>query len=314
MLFNRVAAVAVALVLVSACDETPLDPAPSDVAPAFARGGVPGSGIMVSGSGHLVDTRLGGDGFRNFSFTARSDGGQFQIVNRSFDANIHGTVDCVSVNGNRAWFAGTVTESNYPDIPVGAVRAYYVVDNGEGAGDPPDEIAHGVTLVTITAQVWCNAQPQRVLMPIEQGNIQVSQGGGTVAFTDIVTFPTDLYVFVPCAADGAGEVVHLSGDLHYQYHVTINDNHVSGRDATHPQGLSGEGLTTGDQYQGTGITESTYGGSLVNGQYSTTYINNFRIIGQGPGNNLLMHSTVHMTVNANGEITAYADNYTSDCR
>ena len=269
---------------------------------------------MVSGSGHFVDTRQGGDGFRNFSFTASSDGGQFQIVNRSFDARIHGSVDCVSMSGNRAWFAGTVTQSNYPDIPVGAVRAYYVVDNGEGEGSPPDEIAHGVTLVSITAEVWCRAQPQRALLPIEEGNIQVADAAATTASTEIVTVPVDMYVFVPCAADGAGEVVHLSGELNSMYHVTYAGNHVTVRDATHPQRLSGEGLTTGDQYQGTGITQSMYTGSFVNGQFSNTYINNFRIIGQGPDNNLLMHATYHVTVNANGELTAYVDNYASDCR
>jgi len=52
----------------------------------------------------------------------------------------------------------------------------------------------------------------------------------------------------------------------------------------------------------------------VNGQYEETFINNFRIIGQGNGNNLLMHETFHVTVNANGALTVLIDKIESDCK
>ena len=48
--------------------------------------------------------------------------------------------------------------------------------------------------------------------------------------------------------------------------------------------------------------------------YESTYINNFRIVGQGNGNNFLVHETYHVTVNANGEATAYVDNFRVECR
>jgi len=81
-----------------------------------------------------------------------------------------------------------------------------------------------------------------------------------------------------------------------------------------PKDLSGEGLSSGDKYQGTGVTQETYhvrGDSLPS---THTYINNFRFIGQGPGNNYLVHETWHMTINANGEVTAYVDNYSVECK
>ncbi len=78
--------------------------------------------------------------------------------------------------------------------------------------------------------------------------------------------------------------------------------------------MSGTGLTTDDKYQGTGVTQQNFGGSFVNGQYSSTYVNNFRIIGQGRGNNFLVHQTVHFTLNANGELTADVNNYRSECK
>jgi hypothetical protein len=48
--------------------------------------------------------------------------------------------------------------------------------------------------------------------------------------------------------------------------------------------------------------------------YTFTYINNFRMIGQGPGNNFLVHTTNHVTINANGEATATVDNTSTECK
>ena len=54
--------------------------------------------------------------------------------------------------------------------------------------------------------------------------------------------------------------------------------------------------------------------SLQNGQATLTFVNNFRIIGQGSGNNFLVHETLHITVNADGTITVFHDNFSIDCR
>jgi hypothetical protein len=43
-------------------------------------------------------------------------------------------------------------------------------------------------------------------------------------------------------------------------------------------------------------------------------VNNFRIIGQGKGNNFLVHENLHLTINANGVATAVHDNFSIDCR
>jgi hypothetical protein len=45
-----------------------------------------------------------------------------------------------------------------------------------------------------------------------------------------------------------------------------------------------------------------------------TFVNNFRIIGQGPGNNFLVHETMHITLNAAGFLTVFHDNITVDCK
>lgn len=127
--------------------------------------------------------------------------------------------------------------------------------------------------------------------------------------TDII-----LTVFVSCAAGGAGEVVDLSGSLHTLISDTVNGNNVSGYFHFQPQGVSGTGETTGDKYQATGVTQQSFKTSLQNGQANLTFVNNFRIIGQGPGNNFLVHETSHFTINADGTTTVTHDNFTIDCK
>jgi len=125
----------------------------------------------------------------------------------------------------------------------------------------------------------------------------------------------NLTVFVPCAAGGAGELVDLSGPLHTLITFTINGNNVSGTAHFQPQGLSGTGETTGDKYQATGVTKDTsFKLSLQNGQANQTFVNNFRIIGSGAGNNFLVHEEAHITFNANGTVTVFHDNLSIECK
>ena len=124
----------------------------------------------------------------------------------------------------------------------------------------------------------------------------------------------NLQVFVPCALGGTGEVVDLAGPLHTLMTFTINGNNVSGGFHFQPQGITGTGETSGDKYQATGETQQSFSASLQNGQTSLTFVNNFRIIGQGPGNNYLVHETFHFTINADGTTTVTHDNFSVDCK
>ena len=133
-------------------------------------------------------------------------------------------------------------------------------------------------------------------------------------FTTSMKFPANITVFIPCALGGAGETVVVSGNLHSLFHSTINGNNFKIKIHNQPQGVSGLGLTSGDKYQGAGVTQETFGGSFVNGQFSDTFVNSFRVIGQGPGNNFLEHQTFHITFNANGDLTAFVDNFSAACK
>jgi hypothetical protein len=125
------------------------------------------------------------------------------------------------------------------------------------------------------------------------------------------SIPFSLIAFVPCANGGAGEAVLVEGNLHVLITETVNDNNASFKVHFQPQGAEGIGLTTGDTYRATGETQEhvSLGPSLAD-----TFVNNFKIIGQGPDNNLLVHQTIHLTINANGELTAEVLNESIECR
>ncbi len=120
-------------------------------------------------------------------------------------------------------------------------------------------------------------------------------------------------MFVPCANGGAGEVIDVSGPLHVLQSLTISSS-GNFSDVFHfqPQGISGVGLTTGAKYQATRITQ--FKDHFNNLPFSSSFINNFYMIGQGPGNNFKVHETFHFTVNANGDLTAFVDNFFVTCK
>jgi hypothetical protein len=131
-------------------------------------------------------------------------------------------------------------------------------------------------------------------------------------FTSNEKQPVDEIIFVPCANNGAGEIVKLTGTIHILIHTTVNGNNFNTKYHFQPQGISGVGQTTGIKYHGSGVTQDEIKGSLKNEKYMDTYINNFKIVGDGV--NYKIHNNMHITVNANGETTASVDNFSSDCK
>jgi hypothetical protein len=122
-----------------------------------------------------------------------------------------------------------------------------------------------------------------------------------------------LEFFVPCAADGIGETVQVSGTLHLTISFTVNGNNAMLHNHSQPE-LSGTGLTTGTRYHTTDIIQESFKSALDKGQANLTFVNNFHLIGQGPGSNLSMHETLHETLNGNGTVTVYHDNFSIDCK
>lgn len=139
--------------------------------------------------------------------------------------------------------------------------------------------------------------------------------GNTRANAEMITnasFPFSLTVFVPCAAGGAGEVVELTGQLHDMFSVTGNSSgafHTEVHD--NPQGVSGRGQTTGDLYHATGMTRFNITSDIP---LDLVYVDNFKIVGQGRGNNFEVHDNFHIKVASDGQVTAFHDNFRTECK
>jgi len=145
-----------------------------------------GTGLSVTGSGHVIRDLGAGPELTTFSYGAvrRVDGnttGQFQFDFRAINVVVHGTVTCVTSAGTVAWIGGVIDwlRSDDPaDLElIGTDIWWRVTDNGEGAGDAADattSLLFTIPGVPITAASWCADQPTRgVERPINHGNIQV---------------------------------------------------------------------------------------------------------------------------------------------
>ena len=110
----------------------------------------------------------------------------------------------------------------------------------------------------------------------------------------------------------AGEKVALAGQLLIRSHEVVSDDGVTRLwTQWRPLGVVGVGLTSGRTYRGTG---GTFEGLVESDGSVYSVVNNFRILGQGPGNNMTMHMVVKQAYNANGELTATVNFSDQNCR
>ncbi len=134
------------------------------------------------------------------------------------------------------------------------------------------------------------------------------------AATTSTKVPFNFSVFVPCAAGGAGEQINGTGTLHIVLGTTIDKaGGIHLKFHFQPQDLKSVGQTTGDVYQGNGITRGNLNINAGGLPITDNFVNNFRQIGPGPGNNYQVHVTSQITVNENGVLTAAVTNVSITC-
>jgi hypothetical protein len=138
-------------------------------------------------------------------------------------------------------------------------------------------------------------------------------GAPDPAGAELTPLPQGFSQWVGCAADGAGEVVTLSGALR----VATRTEELGGggwlaTSTFNPRGVVGTGGVTGDTYRGVGHTGSTTV-STTSGQ-RITQTNSFLLVAPGPDNNLVAHTTWHLTVLADGTVVGEVTNVTLECR
>jgi len=172
----------------------------------------------------------------------------------------------------------------------------------------------GFTTVVVALSAFGCGDTARAPTGPELSPVAVVSATSATTTNDNVRVPITLFVFVPCADGGAGELIQLEGDLHVLFHTTISSSgNLDSKFHFQPMGISGVGLTTGAKYQGTGVTQDEFSSE---GPFPITEssVNNFRMIGQGPGNNFAVHENTHITFNANGQVTVVVDNLKTECK
>jgi len=115
-------------------------------------------------------------------------------------------------------------------------------------------------------------------------------------------FPLSAFAFVPCALGGQGEEVLVSGTAHIvvvtttdaqgQTHVIVTANY---------QGLHGTGLTSGDRYVGVAAENQIFNFEPL-APWIVTVTQTVQFVGQGPDNNFIVKSFLHLTVDATGKV------------
>jgi hypothetical protein len=86
------------------------------------------------------------------------------------NGGFHAQVDCLYIQGNKAWVSGIITSGTYN---VGSRVLTEVVDNGTSAKDPPDTISYSYAPYALT--VNCKTfHPNLIQVAVPKGQVKVS--------------------------------------------------------------------------------------------------------------------------------------------
>lgn len=189
MFFKHSGALAIASLALVACDRTPMMPDPSRiVTPPAASFDREASDVMEGATGHyeFVGINTGNDFKYSLSAIRHADGtisGEVEertTFNETGDLvrDMHGTVTCLTIVGNTAFVAGIVDRvvsyaPGQENLVPGAGFRLVVVDNGNGAKDPPDLGSNARFGLPATSAAFCEHPVPFNLEPIEHGNIEI---------------------------------------------------------------------------------------------------------------------------------------------
>jgi hypothetical protein len=138
------------------------------------------------------------------------------------------------------------------------------------------------------------------------------QSSTAEAYNSEELLPYDQTLFIPCANDGAGEEVALAGSLKIMQHIVYNDRGFTLNYHVVTQGITGVGLSTGEDFQASGGIKGTITGEFgEESEYSRVFIQQLRIIGQ----NTVFKVTykVKITITPDNKITTSIEDETVDC-
>jgi hypothetical protein len=140
-----------------------------------------------------------------------------------------------------------------------------------------------------------------------------ARADGAFTVTRKLTHQIDVVLTNVCV----GEPIAVAGELAYVTRVTVDTQgglHMSS--AAVARNLTGTGLLTGTRYRMLGGVSESYndrdsGG--VDPPWTYTWTDTAVLVSEGGADNLLLHTTSHSTLAANGESTASPYQYRIEC-
>ena len=145
----------------------------------------------------------------------------------------------------------------------------------------------------------------------------VAAGTQTAARAQATTVTSNVsFPFTDTAVSCDGETVDISGKMHLLAHATTDAR--GGRHVTlqiNTEGVKGVGATSGGEFVSSATNnESINDSNTTGGQSEYTVTTKFLLVGKGKLPDLLVKTTMHVTINANGEATAEVTNVVAECR
>jgi len=118
------------------------------------------------------------------------------------------------------------------------------------------------------------------------------------------------------ATSCAGEQLQVVGGIyHLDLHGTINKNNFSAVEHVNAQDFKLVGPATGTTYSGSVSYNQSFNSSFTDGKFITKTTQSILLSTPGGKNNVMVKMDVHLTLNANGMMTASIDNFrTDDCK
>ena len=139
-----------------------------------------------------------------------------------------------------------------------------------------------------------------------------SQSFGAQTQNSIVTEPYASTLFIPCANGGIGEDVTLNGSIKIIRQETYNNQRFTVTYHVIPQGITGVGLSTGDNFTAIGGSEAAITGTIeYGGEYSATYVQQMRFT--GPGVSFIVKYKFHVTVTSDGTMSTRIEEEKVEC-
>jgi hypothetical protein len=131
----------------------------------------------------------------------------------------------------------------------------------------------------------------------------------TAAQAAVTTNTTVSYAYsgwVPCANDGAGELVTGTIDAHVLSTSTENADVDAWQFMFAPRGEL-VGRTSGATYRLTGVEHGTYATATRGDTSVLTYVHRYQLIGAGGAGNLVVRETAHITTKGDDAVVQFDD-------